>query len=158
MNLQISVILKLTRHIISHKSLRLTFWRRKYLELYWRLFILKSFINPIEDGHFRGCSRKGFKKVTPPKIYPTMMKLGTAIPYLRKIQNIYDTPPDFCWHQISLKITVFWNKGYDVIISVDNVTNKILSHDSNYIVDVLIWPKFGDCNISIGEVITTSIL
>ena len=35
-----------------------------------------------------------------------------------------------------LKITVFWNKGYDVIISVDDVTNKILSRDSNYIVDV----------------------
>ena len=24
-----------------------------------------------------------------------------------------------------LKITVFWNKGYDVIISVDDVTKKI---------------------------------
>ena len=35
-----------------------------------------------------------------------------------------------------LKITVFGNKGYDVIISVDDVTNKILSRDSNYIVDV----------------------
>ena len=28
-----------------------------------------------------------------------------------------------------LKITVFWNKGYDAIISVDDVTNKILSRD-----------------------------
>ena len=35
-----------------------------------------------------------------------------------------------------LKITVFRNKGYDVIIFVDGVTNKILSLDSNYIVDV----------------------
>ena len=35
-----------------------------------------------------------------------------------------------------LKITVFWNKGYDVIISLDDVTNKILSRDSNYILDV----------------------
>ena len=35
-----------------------------------------------------------------------------------------------------LKITVFRNKDYDVIISVDHVTNMILSHDSNYIVDV----------------------
>ena len=34
------------------------------------------------------------------------------------------------------KITVFLNKVYDVIISVDDVTNKILSHDSNYIVDM----------------------
>ena len=35
-----------------------------------------------------------------------------------------------------LKITVFWNKGYDVRISVDDVSNNILSRDSNYIVDV----------------------
>ena len=35
-----------------------------------------------------------------------------------------------------LKITVFRNKGYDVIIHVDDVTNKILSRDSNYVEDV----------------------
>ena len=35
-----------------------------------------------------------------------------------------------------LKIKVFWNKGYYVIYSVYDVTNKILSHDPNYIVDV----------------------
>ena len=57
-----------------------------------------------------------------------------------------------------LKITVFWNKGYDVIISVHDVTNKILSRDSNYIVDVVMWPKFGNSSISVREVIITSIL
>ena len=36
-----------------------------------------------------------------------------------------------------LKITVFWNKGYGVKISVDDVTNKILWHDSNYFIEVL---------------------
>ena len=135
-------------------------------------------------------------------IYPAMMKVGTVIPYLKKIQKIFqsrDTSPEFCWHQyfftinqkillyqeiqiqiafwyiISnsfnfswvfkdflinlviilmmsakmatpglLKITVFWNKGYNVIILVDDVTNKILSRDSNYIVDVLMWAKFGN--------------
>ena len=35
-----------------------------------------------------------------------------------------------------LKITVFSNKGYDVIIPVDDVIKKNLSRDSNYIVDV----------------------
>ena len=49
-----------------------------------------------------------------------------------------------------LKITVLWNKGFDA--------NKILSRDSNYIVDVFMWPKFGNCSISMREVITTSIL
>ena len=56
------------------------------------------------------------------------------------------------------KITVFWNKAYDVIISVYDVTNKILSLDSNYIVDVFMWSKFGKSSISMREVITTSIL
>ena len=56
-----------------------------------------------------------------------------------------------------LKMTVFWNKGYDVIISIDDITNKILSRDSNYTVDVLMQQKFGNCSISMTEVITTSI-
>ena len=57
-----------------------------------------------------------------------------------------------------LKITVFWNEGYDVIIYVHDVTNKILSRDSNYIIDVVMWPKFGNSSISMREVIIISIL
>ena len=38
-----------------------------------------------------------------------------------------------------LKIKVFWNKGYYVIYYVYDVTNKILSHESNYIVDGVMW-------------------
>ena len=56
------------------------------------------------------------------------------------------------------KITVFWNKGYDVIIFVNDVISKILSGGSNYIVDVMMWPKFGNCSISMKEITTTSIL
>ena len=36
-----------------------------------------------------------------------------------------------------LKIKVFRNKDYDVIISVYGVINKNLSDDSNFIVDVV---------------------
>ena len=36
-----------------------------------------------------------------------------------------------------LKIKIFRNKGYDVIIPDSDVTNKILSRDSNYILDVV---------------------
>ena len=57
-----------------------------------------------------------------------------------------------------LKIKVFWNKGHDVITHVCDVTNKILSHVSNYIVDLVMWPKFGISSISMKEVIITSIL
>ena len=35
-----------------------------------------------------------------------------------------------------LKIKVFLNKGYDVLIFAHDVTNQILSRDSYYIVDV----------------------
>ena len=41
---------------------------------------------------------------------------------------------------------------------MDDVTNKILSRDSNYIVDVFMWPEFGNCGFSMREVITISIL
>ena len=56
-----------------------------------------------------------------------------------------------------LKIKLFWNRSYDVIISVHDVTNKILSCYSNYIGDVVMWPKFGNYSISISirEVIIT---
>ena len=57
-----------------------------------------------------------------------------------------------------LKITLFWNKGYDIIISVHGLTKKILSGDLNYMVDVLIRPKFGNSSISMREVIISSIL
>ena len=36
-----------------------------------------------------------------------------------------------------LKIKVFGYKGHDIIISVHDVTNKILSCGSNYIVNVV---------------------
>ena len=51
-----------------------------------------------------------------------------------------------------LKIKAFWNKGYDVITSACDVINKILSRDSNYIVDAVMWPKFGNSSISMREV------
>ena len=57
-----------------------------------------------------------------------------------------------------LKIKVFWSKCYDVIFSDHDVTNKILSRDSNYIVDVVMWPKFGNSSICMREVVGTSVL
>ena len=41
--------------------------------------------------------------------------------------------------------------GYDV-------TNQILSRDSNYIADLVMWLKFGNSSISMREVIITSML
>ena len=59
--------------------------------------------NPIQDRPFRGCSLiRGGQKDPFPKIchiYPTMMRVGTVIPYLKAIQKTYkshDTPLEFC--------------------------------------------------------------
>ena len=57
-----------------------------------------------------------------------------------------------------LKLEVFWNKGYDVMIYVHDVINQILSRDSNYIADAVMWPKFGSSSIHMREVIITSIV
>ena len=59
---------------------------------------------------------------------------------------------------VFFKINVLWNKGYDVIIYVPYVTNQILSRDSNCIVDLVMWPKFGNSSIYMREVINTSSL
>ena len=57
-----------------------------------------------------------------------------------------------------LKIKVFWNKSYDVKIFVHDVTNKFLSRDLKYIIDVVMSPKYGNCSISMRKVIIASIL
>ena len=57
-----------------------------------------------------------------------------------------------------LKIKVFWSEVYDLTISVYDVIKKILSRDSNYIVDIFMWLKFGNFSMSIREVIITSTL
>ena len=57
-----------------------------------------------------------------------------------------------------LRRKVFWNKGYYVIYSAYEVTSKILSHNSNYIMDMVMWPKFDNSIICIREAIITSIL
>ena len=57
-----------------------------------------------------------------------------------------------------LKIKIFWKKAYDVIIYAHDVTNTILSRDSNYKVNLVMWPKFGNSSISVREVIIASIL
>ena len=59
------------------------------------LEILGTIVNLIQDGFFRGWSRTGWgggaKRPTLLKIChasPTMMKLGTVIPYQKKIKKI----------------------------------------------------------------------
>lgn len=52
-----------------------------------------------------------------------------------------------------LSITVFWNKDYDVIISVHEFIKNILSSVWNHTVDMVMWPKFGNYSVFMTEVI-----
>ena len=89
-----------------------------YKKIFYNLFLLTSkfheyterfataFLNLFRIGFFGAAQGCGVGKKAPlPKIchtYPTMMKPGTVIPYLKKFQKLYescDTPLDFCWHQ-----------------------------------------------------------
>ena len=63
-------------------------------------------LNSIQDGPFgaahgyRGAKRSSLSKIC--HTYLTLMKLGTGIPYLKKIQKAHkscDTPLESCWHQ-----------------------------------------------------------
>ena len=48
-----------------------------------------------------------------------------------------------------VKINVFWNKDYDVITYICDVTKQILSRNSDYTADVAMWLKFGNSSIYI---------
>ena len=58
-----------------------------------------------------------------------------------------------------LKVKVLWRKNYDydVMNSVHDVTNTVLSRDSNHIVDAVMWLKFANSSISMRQVIITPI-
>ena len=61
-----------------------------------------------------------------------------------------------------LKITVFEKKSYALIIFLKDIIKKVLLPDSNYIEDVVMWPKFDNSSSrersSMREVIISSIL
>ena len=57
-----------------------------------------------------------------------------------------------------LKVNIFWNKNYDIIVSVNGFANNSLSRDSNYIVDVVMSSNFGNSGVSMREVIIRLIL
>ena len=50
------------------------------------------------------------------------------------------------------KIKLYWNKDYDLITSVHDVTKNILSLDSNYIVDAVMLSCFKFNNLRLAQV------
>ena len=88
----------------------------------WTLFRMGIF----GTAHGMGGGAKGpLPKICRP--YPTMIKIGAVIPYLKKIQKIYescDTPSEFCWHQ-----HFFLRKSGNFIISNNTDIDSILMHN-----------------------------
>ena len=91
-----------------------------------RVYCILNF-NPILDGPFRSCSwMRGSKRLPLSKIcraYPTLMKLGTVIPYLKKIQKIHkshDTPwvllTSAFFHRKSTIFSISGNTSIDCIL------------------------------------------
>ena len=83
-----------------------SFWRFHLAKLSYFNFFKFSF-KPYSGWAFSGLLTDGWSKKAPtlPKIchkYPAIMKLGTVIAYLMKIQKIHeshDTPIEFGWYQ-----------------------------------------------------------
>ena len=86
--------------------------------------------NPIQDGHFRDCSRMGWGQKG-----PTSLKSVTnivqwwnlaAIPYLKKIQKVYEsrgTPLN------SADISIFHRKSANFVIARNTDKDWILIHN-----------------------------
>ena len=90
-NPRLSVLTVLTLFYLLKRTLIYT---NEYCSLAQHLLTLSVFlINRIQDGTFTGCLYGWrIKKFPIPKIchtYPTMIKLGIAIPCLKKIQKLY---------------------------------------------------------------------
>ena len=75
-------------------------------------------------------------------------KFLILLTFLESLKTVFIKKLQFWWCQqkrLPQTFLKFWNEDYDV-------SNKILSRDSNYIVDVIMWPKFGNFSISMREV------
>ena len=82
-----------------HRGANLKQWNGKCISfLRWNLTLFRMGL--FEDAHGWVAQKGTLSKIC--HIYPTLMKIGTVIPYLNKIQKIHkslDTLIEFCWHQ-----------------------------------------------------------
>ena len=80
------------------------------------MILVEISINPIQDGCFGGCSWMGGAKRLPlPKIchtYPTMMKLGTVIPYVTHLSAFFERWSWFEFNNLGLALDT--NKSQEV--------------------------------------------
>ena len=99
-----------------------TFTVTNFVTRIWLIETISRFrmINPMQDWHFRGCSR--WERGEPKRPTPSLKSVThilqwwnlAVIPYLKKIQKIYDhvTPP-----LSSADISIFYRKSVNFVIS-----------------------------------------
>ena len=132
------------------------------------------YFNHIQDGPFWDYSRmEGAAKELPFLTSVThilqwwnLVQLYLNLKMIQKIYKSRDTSYEFCWHQhFSPEISNFWyirkcrytlhfNTKFLILF---NIFSNLFNF-SNYIVDVVMWPKFGNSSISMREVMITTIL
>ena len=133
------------------------------------------FLTLLRMGFFwttYACGGGGAKSSPLPKIchtYPTMMKFYS---YTLPWHTLWVLLTSAFFHRGSVNFGITKNADIDCILvhNFNNFSslnkpgynfftiNKILCHQSNHIVDVVMWLKFGNPSISIREVTITSIL
>ena len=81
-----------------------------------------TFSGLLTDAGGRGDKKAPLSKIC--QTYPTMMKPGTVIPYLKKIQKIYesrDTPLDIIIFSLEIRASFAISRNTDIdFISIHN--------------------------------------
>ena len=125
-------LLAITSSYLSLQSLKL---KTTLLLLFMWCYGCKSLsstfmpVKLIQNGLFRGCSQMGMAAKRPPYLnvtHPIMVKLGTVIPYLKKIQKMYEschTLLVFSWHQH------FFTRNQQIAISRNTDIDSILIYN-----------------------------
>ena len=105
---------------------------------------------PIQDGHFQSCWRMGDQTGPLPKIChtnPTIMNIGTVIPYLKKIQKYVNhvTLYENIWTRWVLLTSAFihW-KSANFVISRNIDIDCILVHDFYFLNFFWVFKDFFD--------------
>ena len=93
----------------------------------WGLNPIQDFSELLTDGGRGGGWSRVCKKVPLPKIchtYPIMMKLDTVIPYLKKIQKIYESCDTLIKHP-----SAFFHRNQQILLYQETDIDCVLIHN-----------------------------
>ena len=117
------VLLRLT--IFQRTSKLMAHNKTDYLLQHCKVFLLYRYLTLFRMGLFGGCSRMGGSTSLKSVTHPTLMKLGTTIPYIRKIQKIHKSRETTL---SSADLSIFHRKSAIFSISINTGIDCILMH------------------------------